>query len=153
MNKKTEESYAHIFEYIERNIFQLEPNSFTTDYEKAMRNGLKSVYKNAVLISCWFHYCQALRRKCSQITDFFNHVSNSETADRIFHKFLALPHLPRDKIREGFAMLKLALQCMEPKEPYDKFLKYYETQWLKKVNVQNPSILSLNNIHYITIIC
>lgn len=139
MSKKTEESYAHIFEYIEQNIFQLEPDSFTTDYEKAMRNGLKSVYKNALLVACWFHFCQALRRKCSKIPDFFKHVSSNEAADRLFHKFLALPLLPSDKIREGFAMLKLGLQCMEPREPYEKFLKYFETQWLKNVSVKNLS--------------
>jgi hypothetical protein len=133
MNKKTEESYFHIFEYIETNIFQLEPDSFTTVYEKAMRNGLKSVYKNVLLVSCWFHYCQALRRKCSKITDFFKNTAENEAADRVFHKFLALPLLPPGKIREAFTMLKLAFQCMDSNEPYQIFLKYFENQWLKKV--------------------
>lgn len=87
MNKKTEESYKNIFQYIEENIFKLEPDSFTTDYEKAMRNGLKAVYKNVLLVSCWFHYCQALRRRCSKIKDFFNYIASNEAADSVSQIF------------------------------------------------------------------
>lgn len=133
MSKKTEVAYQNIFMYIEENIFQLKPDSFTTDYEIAMRNGIKSVYKNAVMVACWFHYTQALRRKCSKISDFFVNAATNETIDRIFHKFLSLPLLPPNKIKEAYSSLKLAAQCMENREPFDQFLKYYENQWLRKV--------------------
>lgn len=135
MSKKTEDSYRSMFEYIEENIFQLEVDCFTTDYEKAMRNAIKSVYTNATLISCWFHYCQALRRKCSKIKHFFVCAAKNETVERIFHKFLALPLLPPSKIQEAFDLLKLALGCMQPRQPFEEFLKYYEKQWLRKVNM------------------
>lgn len=133
MTKKTEESYASIFKYIQEHIFQLEPVSFTTDYEVAMRNAIKRIYKNAILVACWFHYTQALRRKCSKIDNFFLHAAQNEMINRIFHKFLAIPLLPPNKIREGFELLKLALQCMEPRKPFKEFLTYYERQWLRKV--------------------
>lgn len=137
MSRKTEESYVSIFKYIEEKIFSLEAASFTTDYEVAMRNAIKRIYEDAILVSCWFHYSQALRRKCSKINTFFFHAARNETLNRIFHKFLAIPLLPPNKIKEAFALLKLALECIEPRKPLTEFIKYFEKQWLRKVNIVN----------------
>lgn len=127
--------YQRIFKYIEENIYNLEPESFTTDFEKAMRKGLQSVYGNISLIACWFHYTQALRRRCSKIGHFFETLSRDENANRIFHKVMALPLLPTDHIRSAFNMLKLALQCIGANGVFDEFFKYFERQWLKNVSM------------------
>lgn len=167
MSKKTEEAYHNLFKYIEDRIFNLEADSFTTDYEKAMRNGVKSVYPNVVMVACWFHYTQAVRRKCSKIGNFFYQCSNNEIIDRLFDKFLAIPHLPPNNIREAFSLLKLAVNCMTNKEPFEEFLKYYEKQWQRKVRtlfflvirtiikivVFTKNLVNMTNICHIYHIC
>lgn len=53
MTKKTSESYKALLQYIKDNIFDLEPSTFISDYEEALRSAVKSVYPKANLIGCW----------------------------------------------------------------------------------------------------
>lgn len=53
MDKKTKISYENLLKYINENIFKMEPNTFITDYEEAMRKAIKSTFCNVKLIGCW----------------------------------------------------------------------------------------------------
>lgn len=94
MNKKFKKAYISLFNYIQRYIFELNAKSFTTDFETSLKVGLHEVYPNAILKSCWFHFCQALRRNVSST---FKHLAellrSNKTASIYFHKFVALPLL------------------------------------------------------------
>lgn len=47
--------------------------SFMTDYERAMKNALKSLYGIDVkYLSCWFHVSQAVKRQASKVDGFFH---------------------------------------------------------------------------------
>lgn len=134
MTKKSTEAYKAVFAYINDNIFDLNASSFMTDYESGLRKALKEMYPTAKMVSCWFHFCQAVRRKCSKIPNFFAKIQKNEAAERLFLKFLALPLLPADKILEAFNMLKLAANATSG-IPFKSFLKYFESQWLQKVSL------------------
>lgn len=69
MSRKSTDSYTAAFNYINDNIFELNAASFMTDYECGMRTALAL---SAELRDCWFHYCQAIRRKCSKIWKLFS---------------------------------------------------------------------------------
>lgn len=44
-----------------------------TDYERAMKNALKSLYGIDVkYLSCWFHVSQAVKRQASKVDGFFH---------------------------------------------------------------------------------
>ena len=47
--------------------WQFFANSFTCDFEKGLYNAAKFNFGEAVFISCWFHWKQAIRRKVSYI--------------------------------------------------------------------------------------
>lgn len=68
MSRKTQACNEHLFRAI-NDIFPLNGKCFMTDYEIAMRNGLEMVYPNMIRRSCWFHFCQAVKKsgKISQI--------------------------------------------------------------------------------------
>lgn len=66
MSKKSQIAYTHVFKYINNHIFNLTCDTFTTDYEKAMKNALRSCFPSSKLVSCWFHYTQAIRKKVSK---------------------------------------------------------------------------------------
>lgn len=101
MTKKTTEAYKAVFKYINENIFGLEAVSFMTDYESALRNALSEIHPSAKLFSCWFHYCQAIRRKCSGFKNFFSEIQKEKSSKTLYLKFLALPLLPAEKIKEA----------------------------------------------------
>lgn len=132
MTRKTQSAYKHLFEYIHKNICSLECNSFTSDYELAMRNALIELFPNARMVACWFHYSQALKRKVSQIPGFERFLRGSMEAEEIYYKFQCLPLLPPGDIFGAFQTLKkAALKCDKRFEP---FLKYFERQWIEQVS-------------------
>lgn len=135
MNRKTTDTYKAVFKHINENIFNLNATAFMTDYECGMRIALREIYPDAKLLACWFHYCQAIRRKCSKIVGFLVMLQKNKAAEKLFLKFLALPLLPAGKIREAFELLKLNANTLENKKKlFPRFLKYFEYQWLNRVD-------------------
>ena len=69
MTKKSKEAYEHVFSFVKNNICNLVPTTFTTDFEKDLRNAIKKVFPETRLKGCWFHFCQAIRRKAMQLQE------------------------------------------------------------------------------------
>lgn len=133
MTRKSEKCYEHVFRSIRENILNLsEGGSIMSDYELAMRNALKSVFPNLNFLACWFHFNQAIIKKCKKIPRFLKKVMNHPEGDRLLHKFLALPLLPANRIRSAFNMLKLEANAADG-SLWKEFLTYFEKQWILKV--------------------
>lgn len=133
MTRKTQEAYTHLFQCIEAEIINLEPTSFMTDYEVAMRNALRVVFPEAQLSSCWFHYCQAVKRHGSQIGGFLMAArKNTETA-KVYYQILCLPLLPADYILDVFSIIRMEAKSAHG-DLFDKFMSYMDRQWMKKVD-------------------
>lgn len=125
-----------VFEYIEKEIFSLQCKSFTTDFEIALKNALKQIYGPSVSYrSCWFHFTQACKHNASKIKGFFEFVRTNPEYERTYYKFLCLPLLPPIEIPEAFLALKTIAFSYE-NEAVKAFVKYYERQWIVKVNYQ-----------------
>ena len=107
MDKRTESSYTALFKYVNENIFKLEPSSFMTDFEVAMQKSLRHVFTEATTYSCWFHFCQALRRRVmTKDKNLAEMTRSNKNASLIFHKFLSLALLPANCIKQAFVMIK-----------------------------------------------
>lgn len=131
MSSRTQVAYTHVFRYINEHIFSLKCASFTSDYEIAMRNALRACFPDSELVSCWFHYCQAIRRKASQLTAFFELIRTNAAARKLYFKFQALALLEAGLIVDAFNKLKeMTLQY----EAFEPFVKYFEHQWIKRVS-------------------
>lgn len=130
MTRKTQESYWHLFQYIEDNICHLGPKSFISDYETALRNALRYVYPEADIIGCYFHYCQAIKKKSSKIANFLTLLQSDASAKKLYHKFLALPLVRLDLIPAASA--HLIAQSLAFGKPFADFVDYFETQWIRK---------------------
>lgn len=133
MTHKSEKCYTHLFQYIRDNIINLEGNSFMTDFEKSMRNALRKIFPNIKYYNCWFHFCQAVIRKCKAIPGFLNFVRSSPQLNQLLHKFLVLPLLPAEKIKEAFALLKLEAALVN-RNLFAEFISYFEKQWIVRVS-------------------
>lgn len=131
MSRKSERCYIHLFTALKQ-IFDLTGESFMTDLEIAMRNAIRHVYPGARLHTCWFHFCQAAKRKAYQIPMFIRSIQANENMKSIYYKLLSLPLLPAADIMACFHMLKAQAQQIDAKSS-KQFLVYFEKQWLKKV--------------------
>lgn len=142
MSRKTEASYTHLFRHINKNIFSLDCGSFTTDFERGLRNALRAVFGPEVcLVGCWFHYCQAIRRKASKIPGLLKYIRSDKHRERWYCKILCLILLPADVILEAFQALR--------KEGHDFnddavviFLLYNRNQWIRKEGPSNISVFN-----------
>lgn len=134
MSRKTQKCYSKVFDYIQTEIFDLTAKKFMSDFELAMRNSLRIKYSQAKFETCWFHFCQAIKRYYSQHDKLFNIIRTNSTAKRIMLKFMSLPLLPAEKIYEAFVQLSAEITTINLKPEFENFLIYFENQWLKKVS-------------------
>lgn len=133
MSRKSQAAYEHAFAYIDSNIFKLtEVSSFTTDYELAMRNAIIKTSPNAKMVACHFHFCQAAKRRASQIDGFVNFIRSNTEAASIYYRLMALPLLPSSYIRDSFNELKDEAYALN-RNRFKKYLTYFKNQWINKV--------------------
>lgn len=136
MSRKTQGSYEDVFHFISENIFSLnKAQSFTTDYEMAMRNALKKMFPDAQMFACYFHYTQAVKRKVSQLSEVMAEINRGGIAKSIYQRAQCLPLLPADQIVPAFNELVGEANKMENKTAFRPFLTYMKEQWMKKVCV------------------
>lgn len=132
MSRKTQRCYEHLFNCIRTEIVHLKPATVVTDYEVAMRNALAKIFPTAQLVSCWFHFCQAVKRHGSQLGGFLLAARASSECSKIYYQLMCLPLLPAEHIMPTYTAIKLEAQVMG--NTFDLFLDYFEKQWLRKVN-------------------
>lgn len=134
MNRKLEASYAHLFAYIDEHVLKLEPASFMTDFERGMRNALKTVWPAVEQYTCWFHFCQAVKRHSAQIPEFMSILRNEAATLRIYYEVMCLPLLPPTEMRQAFEELKTEAVAKHG-TLYETFMRYIESHWMKKVKI------------------
>lgn len=133
MSKKSRFAYDAVFDYIEKNIFQLSrAASFTTDYELAIRSAIAKCNPTAVYFACHFHFTQACKRRASQIDGFVTLIRSNTEAESIYYRLLSLPLLPVDHIIPAFNELQTEARALKNKN-MNKFCSYYRRQWIVKV--------------------
>lgn len=55
MTRKTQAAYTHLLHCINNKIIHLQPTTFLTDYEIAMRNAIRGVYPDTKMYFYWPH--------------------------------------------------------------------------------------------------
>lgn len=132
MSNRTAESYQAVIEYIEKNVFKLEPASLMTDWELGMRKALKTCYPNSILRGCWFHYCSSLKKKLLNLG--LNGVLKScADAKMIVQQFMSLPLLPKEHFGAGLNHIKSIIQQCQLSPTFRTFLTYFNF-WVNQVN-------------------
>lgn len=135
MSKRTQIAYTRIFKYIDKHICALKCVRFYTDYECAMKNALRTCFPDSELVSCWFHFVQAVRRKASKMQDLFHLIRTDTTAATFYYKFQALALLRPDLIDEAFLNLSNAALKYN-RTAFEPFVNYFNKQWIRKVKLQ-----------------
>lgn len=134
MSRKTTECYTEVFEFIEKEVFKLQPAELMTDFEKGLRKSITKVYPNTEVRGCWFHFCQALRKK-SRALGLQTLQAQNASANIIIKEFMSLPLLPPEKIVEGFNQIIGSIREHGLTNEFKKFTAYFKNFWMKQVNV------------------
>lgn len=135
MESRSAISYKQVFSYIETNLLELKPGVIHSDYEAGLLKALRIVYKNSKLVGCWFHYCQAIRKRLGRNKgrNFFANLKKDEAAYKIYRKILDLPLLPAKDIPEGFAIIRKEISEQNLGRWFEHIYAYFEKQWIPKV--------------------
>lgn len=134
MSHKNTECYEALFRFIEERIAPLNPKSIMTDYEGSMRKAIRSVYPAAKLNGCWFHFCQAVRRKARSFKEKLIEKIIKKKAMPIYMRLLCLPLLPKDKIMDGFKALTAQAMKDGSFKLMESLFEYFQNFWLKPVS-------------------
>lgn len=138
MSNRTTAAYESVFNYIHENLLKLNARGIITDFERALRNGLRSVVPDTPLYGCWFHHCQALRKKVASLPQLFGLIRRDKKAKEIYRFFQCLALLPADKIELAFHQIShMALQLYPE---FAKFIEYYDRQWIQ---IEKPKSYSV----------
>lgn len=132
MSGKSAKNYRAVFDYIEENLFKLEPDQFLTDFEAGMRKAIRLCYPSAILLGCWFHYCSAVRRKVIKLR-LYRLIAENQNARAIYRKLLSWPLLPQNNMEEGYEVILAKANRNRLMKTFKKLFKYFEEFWLKQV--------------------
>lgn len=126
MTKKTTECYTAVFQYIESNVFHMEPSEIMTDFEAGMRKSIRHVYPDTILRGCCFHYCQALRNKIQKL-GLRPLLKSCPEARLIFKEIMSLPLLPADKVLQGYLHIQNITKEYGIFQVFENFFSYFES--------------------------
>lgn len=135
MNHRTKEAYSHVFRFIEKNVFKLEPAEFITDFEAGMRSAINERWPSARLRGCWYHYSAALRKKMLKL-GLHKLFKDSKDARCIKKMMLSLPLLPGDKFTEGYDYVQNQAQKWGLSKNFIEFFEYFK-YWENMVIICN----------------
>lgn len=78
------------------------------------------------------------------VAEKFDNKTKNRVRHKLIKKFIALSLLPYDKIVEGFVLLKQeAIEKQSDRaNKCEKFCKYFENEWLKKVTPESFSVFN-----------
>lgn len=138
MSNRTTEAYKSVFDYIHQNVLPLDAGAIITDFERALRNALNATVPLTKLLGCWFHHCQALRGKVASIGELFELIKHNKEAKILYRKLQCLALLPAPKIRNAFDVL--GFEALDKFPQFEKFLRYYDNQWIKREGPESYSV-------------
>lgn len=134
MSRKSQLAYEDVLQSISDKIFDLNTaQSFTSDYELAMRNAIIKLFPHAKMYACYFHYTQAVKRRASQLREVMIEIQNDELARSIYQRCQCLPLLTAQHILDAFRDLVSESSKLQDRSAFRPFLMYMREQWLKKV--------------------
>lgn len=135
MTNKTLQAYQDVFQFIEDNLFKMEPQSFMTDFEDAMRTAIKNRWPNCEINGCWFHFKQAVQRRCNILPGMKRLLNKSFHARKIKNMLMSIPLLPEDKIKEGYQSIQDYSKKWKLDAQFAELFAYFERQWLREVRL------------------
>lgn len=135
---KKETTYTRMLEIIqnkaEENNLTFSPKKVTLDFEKAVISSVSSVFPNAKIQGCLFHYSQCIWRKVQQL-GLTQAYKNDAGVRKWIRRAAALPLLPEENVHDAFINIMESAPDVIAAEPFHDYM--VET-WLDDSEAQFP---------------
>lgn len=132
MSNKIRECYEDVFNYIHKNVMDLNCASFTTDYETAMRSALYKLFPHVKQFACFFHFTQAVKKNAYKTYGLVELIRTNQLARSVYYRLQCIPLLPPAHIVNMFNQLRAEAYEID-RATFRPFLKYYNNQWIVRV--------------------
>lgn len=146
MTRKNAKCYKAVFDFIEKNLFELQPNKIMTDYESGMRFAIKEFWPGVSLHGCWFHFCRAIRKRC-QKNNLTKLLRQKRNAQIIQKSMMSIPLLPAERIKEGYDSIKQFARKKKLFQRFSAVFKYFESYWMKQVRRRSCTYFQLLEVN------
>ncbi|XP_052778138.1 uncharacterized protein LOC128215495 [Mya arenaria] len=117
-----------VFQAIVRLLPSTQVQTFVTDFEAGIWQGLRSVFNDPDIRGCAFHFGQALWRK-AQECGLQTAYSTRDAVYRLMRKVFALPLLPAGDIPAAFRKIEEKMDAND--ERMVSFLQYVSSTWIQ----------------------
>lgn len=132
MSKKSTPCYVSVFEYIEKNVFKLEPAEFMADFEGGLGKAINQVYPYSTLRGCWYHYCSALLKRSRKLGMSYLIRTNAD-AKVILKSMMSLPLLSSNQFEQGYFHIKQMAEVSDLTNEFRGFFSYFDSFWIHMV--------------------
>lgn len=118
----------------------MQPTEIMTDFEAGMRKAIRSVFPEAVLRGCYFHFKKAVRTKCDKLM-LRSLIKSNEHAASIVAKLQNLPLTPPNQTKKAYNLIKKQAKKVGLHKEMAQLFTYFERFWVVKVLTQLSNIL------------
>lgn len=135
MCRKTTESYEHVLRTLKSKFSnETTVNTIMSDYERPLRNAIRTVYPNAAVFGCWFHFARAIFKKARAL-----HLLTVPNISRAIKMAMSLPLLPQNLIQDGINAV--VNEGDASNRNFLIFIEYLKNTW----TTQNISVFQQNH--------
>ena len=144
-NKSTTQSLnAAVFEKVNQLVPSFTPLYAMADFEEAPVAAFKSVYVDANVAGCWFHYAQAIIKRVQKIGIRDAYHTDAEVGDTV-RCLLGLPLLPSADISAAFDDVEMTVTANgASSNQLRQLIAYVRRQWITKRSI-GPERLSVRD--------
>lgn len=144
MNGRKQKLYEKVFQFF-RDAHQINPQTLMCDFERAMKNAAKSVWRSCIIRGCLFHYEQAILRKAKRTPKIAKGLKKSTHVKQVMKMMAKIPLLPEDKLEEGLLETLNYQKTHRLSKMFKTFNQYYIKQWSKQCFISDDFDLLTNN--------
>ncbi|XP_044019647.1 uncharacterized protein LOC122860059 isoform X2 [Aphidius gifuensis] len=141
MPRKTEEAYKLVFQQFLTWTQHMEHQMFHTDYEQAISNAIQSIFNNATIIYCYFHYLYNLLKNLKKIIgpNKMKALLSWNQGKIFYRKLMALPLFPPNDI---VRVLDWIVAHATPNQTifFSTFIAYIRNTWINNIGVHKFSV-------------
>lgn len=142
MTGHTQAEYEEVFRWVKKDLGKrVSFVAVKSDFEKALRNAVRTVWPKSKVSGCYFHFCQAVYRHMCKVGLQQAYFRNKKFKLWLRH-LMALPNLKPVDIEEEWSVLSKSdvagLSSVE-KIFFMKFKKYFNSFWILQTGASNFS--------------
>ncbi|XP_026828162.1 uncharacterized protein LOC113562581, partial [Ooceraea biroi] len=125
MEGRSAENYIDVLDAVV-NVIKIKPDTAISDFERAERKALRTVFPSAKIIGSFFHYSQALVHNADKFGILKG--DDKELGWGATKLLVSLAFLPKNLIEEGFQIISKII--FKNYKYLDSFFNYYKETWL-----------------------